>query len=79
MAEINEIVEKVIENLSPQAKIIFEMSRKKGMKSAEIAKQLNLSVRTVEKHIYQALKLLKKQLADYMPLIILVVPEYCFQ
>lgn len=65
MTEINEIVEKVINGLSPQTQMIFQMSRTKGMKSSEIAEKLNLSVRTVEKHIYQTLKILKVQLSDY--------------
>jgi RNA polymerase sigma-70 factor (ECF subfamily) len=65
MSEINEIVEKVMNSLSPQTKEIFRMSRNKGMKNDEIAKKMNLSIRTVEKHIYQTLKILKVQLSDY--------------
>jgi RNA polymerase sigma-70 factor (ECF subfamily) len=65
MAEINEIVGKVMDSLSPQAREIFRMSRTKGMRSSEIAETLNLSIRTVEKHIYQTLKILKKELSDY--------------
>jgi RNA polymerase sigma-70 factor (ECF subfamily) len=65
MAEINEIVGKVIDNLPSQTKEIFRMSRNQGMKSGEIAEKLNLSIRTVEKHIYQTLKILKTQLSDY--------------
>jgi len=52
------------------------MSRNKGMKSSEIAKKLNLSIRTVEKHIYQTLKVLKKYLADYMTLLLCSI-FYC--
>jgi RNA polymerase sigma-70 factor (ECF subfamily) len=65
MAEINEIVEKVMDTLSPQVKEIFRMSRQEGMKNSEIAVAFNLSVRTVENNIYQTLKILKKQLSDY--------------
>lgn len=36
------------------------MSRQKGMSNQEIAEKLNLSVRTVERHIYLALQELKK-------------------
>jgi len=72
MAEINEIVEKVMESLSPQAKEIFRMSRNKGMKSSEIAEKLDLSIRTVEKHIYQTLKVLKKHLADYRAILFMI-------
>ena len=65
MAEIHEIVEKVMEILPPQTREIFQMSRNQGMKSSEIAEKMVLSVRTVEKHIYQALKILKIHLSDY--------------
>jgi RNA polymerase sigma-70 factor (ECF subfamily) len=65
MAEINEIVEKAIAGLSPQTKEIFQMSRNQGLKNSEIAEKMNLSIRTVEKHIYQTLKILKSRLADY--------------
>ena len=71
MAEINEIVEKVMENLSPQTKEIFQMSRNQGMKNSEIAEKLDLSIRTVEKHIYQTLKVLKKHLVDYMTMLLI--------
>lgn len=36
------------------------MSREDGMTSPEIAAKLNISVRTVEQHIYKALQDLKK-------------------
>lgn len=36
------------------------MSREEGMTSPEIAEKLNVSVRTVEQHIYKALQDLKK-------------------
>jgi RNA polymerase sigma-70 factor (ECF subfamily) len=65
MNEIHEIVEKTMDKLPPQTRQIFRMSRNKGMTNNEIAEKMSLSVRTVEKHIYQTLKTLKKQLADY--------------
>lgn len=65
MSEINDIVKKVTDILPQQTREIFDMSRNKGLKSCEIADKMNLSVRTVEKHIYQTLKELKKHLADY--------------
>ncbi len=71
MSEISKITEQVIENLSPQAREIFDMSRNQGLKSSEIAEKMNLSVRTVEKHIYQTLKILKIQLSDYLTSLLL--------
>lgn len=37
------------------------MSREEGMTSPEIAAKLNISVRTVEQHIYKALQDLKNR------------------
>ncbi|MDR0413739.1 MAG: RNA polymerase sigma-70 factor [Dysgonamonadaceae bacterium] len=64
-AEINRIVRKTVEDLPPQVKEIFRLSREQGIKSSEIAASLNLSTRTVEKYLYQTLKILKKRLTDY--------------
>lgn len=41
------------------------MSREEGMTSPEIAEKLNVSVRTVEQHIYKALQDLKKSFYFY--------------
>ena len=43
-----------------QRKKVFIMSRKEGLSNQEIADNLQLSVRTVERHIYLALQELKK-------------------
>jgi RNA polymerase sigma-70 factor (ECF subfamily) len=41
------------------------MSRFEDMKNREIAKELNLSIKTVEAHISKALRSLKIDLKDY--------------
>jgi len=48
--------------LSPQRKKVFELSRKEDKSYKEIAKELNLSVKTVEHHISAALVFLRKNL-----------------
>ncbi|MDR1153501.1 MAG: LuxR C-terminal-related transcriptional regulator [Bacteroidales bacterium] len=45
-----------------QCRDIFRKSRYEGMSHQDIARDLNISVRTVETHIYRALKILKKAL-----------------
>jgi RNA polymerase sigma-70 factor (family 1) len=57
----------VIEELPAKCRKIFKMNRLEGLKNEEIAKQLNLSKRTVETQISKALKVLRKKLADYIP------------
>lgn len=57
---------RVLECLSPKCREVFEMSRMDGKKNQEIAVELNLSKRTVETHISQALKVIRKKLAKYV-------------
>lgn len=58
--ELEEIVLDAIEKMPKQRKRVFEMSRLEGLTNLEIADNLKLSVRTVERHIYLALSDLKK-------------------
>lgn len=49
-----------LDRMPERRRQIFELSRMQGLSNAEIAEQLQLSVRTVEHQIYLALKELKK-------------------
>ena len=62
-AIFNEIylnLEKAIENLPQQCRLIFRMSRDEGLRYREIANQLNISIKTVETQMGRALKRLRK-------------------
>lgn len=52
----------LLETMPPMRRKIFEMSRFKGMSYQQIAHELSLSSRTVESHIFQAVKQLKHSL-----------------
>ena len=62
---LQERIDQVVEKLPEQCRDIFCKSRYDGMSHQEIARELKISVRTVESHIYRALKVLKKALKDY--------------
>jgi RNA polymerase sigma-70 factor (ECF subfamily) len=62
---LQERIDQVVEQLPEQCRIIFCKSRYEGMSHQEIARDLNISVRTVETQIYRALKILKNALKDY--------------
>ncbi len=65
-SEIHEIVRKTLAEMPAQTRRIFEMSRFENRKNAEIAEQLNISVKTVEFHIGKVLKVLRVRLKDYL-------------
>ena len=54
-----------IKKLPPKCQEVFMLSRFEDYSSAEIAEQLGISVRTVEKHISNALKHLKATIGVY--------------
>ena len=54
-----------LEQLPPQEREVFEMSRLENIKYQEIANRLNISVRTVEVRISKALKQLRILLKDF--------------
>ncbi len=64
-SELQDHIEKAINMLSDDAAEVFRMSRYDGLKYHEIAKQLNISVRTVEVRMAKALHMLRDYLKDY--------------
>lgn len=53
-----------------QYRRVFEMNRFEGLKYREIAKELNVSERTVEVRVGKALEILRKQLKDFFVLLL---------
>ena len=58
-----ELVEKLIDNLPPRQREIILLKKKQGLPIKEIASVLDISHRTVEKHLSEALKNLKRDLS----------------
>jgi RNA polymerase sigma-70 factor (family 1) len=71
--ELEERIELAVASLPEQCQIAFRMSRFEDLKYQEIADRLGISVKTVENQIGKALKILRTALADYLPLLILVI------
>lgn len=60
--EIELLLRLSLAQMPEKRKLVFKMSRFQEMSNKEIAQKLNLSIRTVERHIYLALVELKKSL-----------------
>lgn len=74
--ELQRKIEDALNQLPEQCARIFKMSRFEQLKYQEIAERLELSVKTVENQMGKALKLMREQLKDYLPLLILILSHY---
>jgi RNA polymerase sigma-70 factor (ECF subfamily) len=70
-SELRQIIERSLSKLPPRCREIFVLSRFKGYSNQEISNALGISKRTVELQISNSLKVLRKELADYLPLCII--------
>ena len=65
--ELEERINLAIDSLPDKCREIFIMNRFRDLKYAEIAKKLDISVKTVEAQMSRALKTLREKLAMYLP------------
>lgn len=67
--ELSRCIRQALDDLPPAYREAFVMHRFKNMTYKEIASLLNVSPKTVDYRIQQALKLLRIELKDYLPLL----------
>ena len=73
VAELDGHIQRALNDLPQQCRIIFQLSRFENLKYKEIAGQLNLSVKTVENQMGKALKILRVKLAEFLPVILILL------
>lgn len=71
--ELEQMLTAALAKLPDNIRIVFEKNRFEGMTYAEIATEHHISVKTVEAYMTKALKHLRVELKDYLPLIILLL------
>lgn len=71
--ELEEKIRESINSLPEKCREIFELNRFSGLKYAEIANQLGISVKTVENQMTKALKILREQLGKYLTLLMFLL------
>lgn len=70
--DLERLFSSAIDKLPERCREIFIKSRLDGKKYREIAEELNLSVNTVENQMTIALKKLRAELKDYLPLLFII-------
>jgi RNA polymerase sigma-70 factor (ECF subfamily) len=76
LRELEERLDQALKELPEQCRTIFQMSRFEELKYVEIAGKLNISVKTVENQMGKALRLLRNKLADFLPVLFLLLFNY---
>lgn len=72
-SELENRIYSAMEALPEQCRMVFKLSRFEEMKYSEIAEQLNISIKTVENHMGKALRIMREQLKDYLPILIVLM------
>lgn len=76
LSELYNLFEKALSKLPETYRIVFEMYRLEEKNYEEIARELNISIRTAKRYKSQAVEVLKDELKDYLPLILLLYPNF---
>lgn len=66
-AEIDVALRCAVDELPPRCREVFELSRVRGLRYAEIAETLGISIKTVEAQMGKALRTLRTRLAPWLP------------
>ncbi len=64
--EISLLIEMAVYRMPPQRRRIYEMSRKKGISNNEIAKELDISKKTVENQLSLALREIRRIISTFL-------------
>lgn len=70
----NELLERfqlALEKLPEKCRMVFNLSRFEELKYQEIADRLDISIKTVEAHMGKALKTMRVELAEFLPLLLM--------
>jgi RNA polymerase sigma-70 factor (ECF subfamily) len=72
-SELEAKIHDAMDHLPEQCRLIFKLSRFEELKYAEIAEQLDISIKTVENQMGKALRIMREHLRDYLPLLIVLM------
>ena len=68
-SELEREIEMAIQSLPEKCRMVFELNRLEGLKYAQIAVKMGISVKTVEAQMSKALGIMKKHLSEFLSLL----------
>lgn len=71
LSELQQLFNESLQKLPDRCRAVFELSRSDRKKNAEIARMLGISEKTVENQMTKALRILRHELHDYLPVMLL--------
>jgi len=66
-------LDQTISGLPPKCQLVFRMSREQDYTNREIAEELDISEKAVEKHITSALKILRTRFGHYLTMLLFFI------
>lgn len=72
--ELQRHLQSALQELPEKCRTVFQLSRFEELRYQEIADRLGISLKTVEAHMGKALKLLRLRLADFLPVLMVLLP-----
>lgn len=73
LTELERIIHESINDLPPKTRAVFIKKRFENKKNAEIAQEMQVTLKAVEAHMTKALKILKTKLSDYLLFIFILI------
>lgn len=73
LAELYELLYKSLDKLPENYKLVFVKHFFEGKKHAEIAEELELSVKSIDRYKQKVIRILQEELKDYLPLLLLML------
>ena len=73
VSEYDRLLRDALDRLSPQRRMVYQLSRDKGLNHEEIAHHLHLSRHTVKNHMVEALRHIRHYLGQHGSVLVWIV------
>ncbi len=71
--ELQSKIDQAVTGLPTKCQEVFRLSRFEDLSYKEISEHLDISIKTVENHMVKALRIMREELSEYLPLLIITL------